>query len=60
MKTFDTFKEADEAANQAVKDNPGRIIFIMSKGNKHTVIIGWDGRDKAISEGWNFGPPDYK
>lgn len=60
MKIFNTFEEARKASKQTVKENPGRMIFIMSKGNKHAVVIGWDGRDKAISEGWNFGPPDYK
>ena len=61
-----TDKEIDKlldnylAAKQAVKDNPGRIIFIMCKGNKEAVIVGWDGRDKALAEGWNFGPPDDK
>lgn len=54
MKTFNTFKEANEASKQIVKDNPGRMIFIMSKGNKHAVIIGWDGRDEALKNGWRF------
>lgn len=54
MEKFKTWEEADEAAKKAVKENPGRIIFIMRKDRYFSVVIGWDGRDKAIREGWRF------
>ena len=52
--TYREFKDADIAAEQAVKDNPGNIVFIMSKDRQFTVVIGWDGRDRALKDGWSF------
>ena len=52
--TYDNFKSADEAAKKAVKENPGRIIFIMNKSKRFAVVVGWDGRDEAIKNGWRF------
>lgn len=54
LKTYDNFESADEAANEAVKENPGRMIFIMKKNGRFAVVVGWDGRDEAIKNGWRF------
>ena len=54
LKTYVDFESADEAANEAVKENPGRMIFIMKKNGRFAVVIGWDGRDEAIKNGWRF------
>jgi hypothetical protein len=40
-----------------VKENSGRIYFIMGKNNDFDVITGWDGRDEALKSGWVF--PKY-
>lgn len=54
MVMYKDFESANTAAKQAVKDNPGRIIFIMSKNRQFTIVVGWDGRDRALQDGWRF------
>lgn len=54
MNKFKSWEEANAAADVAVKENPGRIVFIMRKGLEFAVVIGWDGRDEAIRKGWRF------
>lgn len=54
MVLFRTFAAADEASKKVVKDNPGRIVFIMNKNGQYAVVVGWDGRDRAIEDGWRF------
>jgi hypothetical protein len=54
MELYNDFESANEAAKKVVKANPGRIVFIMNKDRKFTVIVGWDGRDQAIKDGWRF------
>jgi hypothetical protein len=51
---YKEWEDANTAAEQAVKDNPGKIVFIMSKDRQFTVVIGWDGRDRALKDGWSF------
>lgn len=51
---YKDFESAKTAADQAVEDNPGRIIFIMSKDRQFIVVVGWDGRDLALKDGFSF------
>ena len=54
LKTYNDFESANEAADKAVKENPGRMIFIMNKNGRFAVVVGWDGRDEATRNGWRF------
>lgn len=52
-----TWEEAREKAKEMVTENRGRIYFIMGKNNNFIVAEGWDGRDKALKDGYVF--PHY-
>ena len=54
MEVFKDFETANEASKRIVKENPGRIVFIMNRNGNYAVVVGWDGRDIALKDGGKF------
>ena len=49
-----TYEDAARALKERAEKEPCRIHFLMGKDNDFEVITGWNGRDRAIAQGFVF------